>query len=142
MTGTSSPSPVGPGPGDGAGGGEGEAGTAGGVSAAFVPPLEAALQARPAPSAGPQLGPSLAGPNSCGQRHLGASGTECPGKEVVPGVGGPSSPCILLQDPFCWGVSGVRRGPGVKLGETVFTAGARLLLPSAPFLGLAGLGGC
>lgn len=63
------------------GGGEEEAGTAIGLrfSAAFVPPLEALLQARPASIACSRLGHSLAGPNSCLQRNLeaGSEWTEC-----------------------------------------------------------------
>lgn len=53
------------------GGGEEEAEKAGGLSlsAAFVPPLEAVLQARPASFACSRPCHSLAGPNSCLQRN-------------------------------------------------------------------------
>lgn len=61
-------------------------------------------------------------------------------KKVIPGASG-LSPFLLLKDPFYWGVSSVPLGLGVKLSDGV-TASARILLPSVPFLGKAGVGDC
>lgn len=91
--------------------------TAGGLSlsAAFVPPLEAVLQARPASFACSRLGHSLAGPNSCLPRNL-LAGREWHWvlEQGVRAVSGQSS-FISLKDPFCWGVSCVQFGLGVRL---------------------------
>lgn len=49
---------------------------------------------------------------------------------------------LLLKDLFYWGVSCVHLGPFAKLRQTVFTASARILLPSVAVLGIAGVGDC
>lgn len=78
------------------GGGEEEAGTAGGFSAALVPPLEAVHQAQPASAAGSRRGHSLAGPNSCLQRHLDAGSEWRWGPEEVIPASVDGAPL------FCW----------------------------------------
>lgn len=86
------------------GGGEEEADTAGRLrlSVAFVPPLEATLQARLASS---RPGHSLSGPNSCLQRNpdAGRAWRRVLGKGFLAGVG--QSFLLLLKDPFSWGDS-------------------------------------
>lgn len=121
------------------GGSEEEADTAGRMRlrAVFVPPLEAILQARLAIS---RPGHSLSGPNSCLQRNpdAGRAWPRVLEKGFLAGVG--QSSLLLLKDPFSCG--DLRAAWARREAQIVFTASARILLPSVPFLGMAGVGDC